>query len=64
MSLPTEDRRLKDYLAEARASLDVYYEFHQPGLADQATTTRLLETIAESLIAIADSLAVIAKDKS
>lgn len=58
------DRRLQDYLAEAKASIDVYYEFHQPGIADQGTYPRLLESIAESLISIAESLTVIAKDKS
>lgn len=37
--------------------MDIYYEFQQPGLADRATDTRLLEVIAESLVSIADSLA-------
>lgn len=48
-----------DYIEEAIASLDVYYEFHQPGIADKATTTRLLESIAESLVSIAQSLEAI-----
>lgn len=48
---------VEDYLKEAKSSLDLYYEFHQPGIADEATTTRLLESVAESLVSIAESLA-------
>lgn len=40
--------------------MDIYYEFQQPGLADRATDTRLLEVIAESAVSIADSLAKLA----
>lgn len=58
-----EPRIVDDYLEEARASLDVYYEFHEPGIADKAAKTRLLESMAESLVSIARSLEVIAGRK-
>lgn len=47
---------VEDYIEEARSSLDIYYEFHQPGVADNAAKTRLLESMAESLVSIARSL--------
>ena len=45
-----------DYLKEARASLDLYYEFHAELPDNSNGPTVLLEAIAASLVSIASSL--------
>ena len=51
-----------NYLDEARASMQLYYEDVPPS-ARTSAETRLLESIAESLVAIASCLDVIARKK-
>lgn len=50
-----------DYLREAQASLELFYEFHDAQSGSMPTTARLLESIAESLVSIAESLDRIAR---
>lgn len=52
----------QDFLAEAVASLELYYEYNQPtDPADYPPSQRLLESVAESLVSIAESLNHLAK---
>lgn len=53
-----------DYTEEARTSLELFYEFNQPETPNDYTPQlRLQESIAESLVSIAQSLKLIVEDE-
>jgi hypothetical protein len=44
------------YIEEAQATLELFYENHDVASTSMPSTARLLESIAESLVSIAESL--------
>ena len=53
-----------DYTEEARTSLELFYEYNQPPVpAEYSPQLRLQESIAESLVSIAQSLKTIVEDE-
>jgi hypothetical protein len=53
-----------DYIEEARTSLELFYEYNQPANpTDYSPQLRLQESIAESLVSIAQSLKAIVEDE-
>jgi hypothetical protein len=55
--------RRPSYVEEAQATLELFYENHDVQSTSMPSTARLLESIAESLVSIAQSLETTVRER-